>query len=233
MSDVPKQGFMMEARRASSDFRRVRFLPSGALMALCPREDGAITGHIFSDPCALAMARCPVSSSPVPGGPLTNAREALDYLFFKAPFLEPKPRREIEASGFTAAGAAALRELLRHDAVYFRGEPGCFLAGYTADEEGFTISCLTAEACSLTIRAGDVLMKLGREDACSCLDLALMRDSNRRDADPGAAMVEEEFFGLDGDVRVFLDFAKNGGAVLRFSLVTSGDEANRGLVAGL
>lgn len=123
----------------------------------------------------------------------------------------------VSRDGFTTAGAAAVEELMHPGTVFFRGDPDAFIVGCREEADGFSIACTTAVACSLTFRVEDVLMRMGVDGERFSLNLSLLRDANRRDVNPEAGLVEEQFGDLPCDVRVFLDFSENGGAVMRFA----------------
>lgn len=198
----------------------VRFIPSGSLLALCPRSDGAVDARIYPTPCALASARYPIAGFEIKDEVLADVEAALDYFFFKAPFVETPRLHKLNPATCTISAVRAMEELQQPGAVFMRGDPAAFLASYRALDDGFVIACIVSGSCSLTFRAIDVLDRLGRPEWLHArFDLSLTRDANRRDETELSPVIEERFEALPPQVRVFLDFKRNGGAVMCFKKV--------------
>ena len=187
----------------------VRHLPSGCLAAVS--LDGREASlRLFDTPQELANTSATIA--PAGEAALPDGAAALEYLYTVAPFTPAASFAFGEAP--TPAFRAAFNAMAG-GIRFFRGELGAFLAGYAVDEEraAYRVACITAAPRMLTVRLEDIWLALPESMRFPFYDLTLVRDPNRLDP-PGTDVVEERFPGQPGNLRLFLELARNGGFLI-------------------
>lgn len=193
----------------------VRYLPSGCLAAVS-LDGGEASLRLFDTPQELANTRA--ATPPSGSAELPDGASALAYFFTVAPF-EPAASFTLGPS-VTPAFRAAFAALSGGRVRFLRGEFGAFLTGYAADAStgSFHVACITSAPRMLTVRLEDIWLVLPEELRLPSYDLTLIRDPNRLD-ETGLAMVTETFPRQPGNLRLFLELARDGGFLLEAKIV--------------
>ncbi|MBO4287034.1 MAG: hypothetical protein J5985_02575 [Kiritimatiellae bacterium] len=187
----------------------VRYLPSGCLAAVS-LDGGEASLRLFDSPQELANTR---TAAPSGETALADGASALAYFFTVAPF-EPAASFTL-GPAVTPAFRAAFAALSGGNVRFLRGEFGAFLMGYAVDAAtaSFRVACITAAPRMLTVRLEDIWLALPEELRFPFYDLTLTRDPNRLD-ETNLTVVTETFPRQPGNLRLFLELARNGGFLL-------------------
>lgn len=188
----------------------VRYLPSGCLAAVS-LDDGEASLRLFDSPQELANTHA--EAAPSGEMKLPDGASALAYFFSVAPF-EPAVSFALGAS-VTPAFRSAFALLSGGGIRFLRGEFGAFLMGFAEDAAAgaFRVACITAAPRMLTVRLEDIWLALPEQLRFPFYDLTLTRDPNRLDG-TGLGVVTETFPRQPGNLRLFLELARNGGVLL-------------------